>query len=415
MNATTDGQQRSATGLAVRLGVAVLGCSFLALGGTSGSQTAFIPASAAVAQSSPGQLPAPPANGIMGFVVYHFVPSVLQGKDACPDGFTIRTRERFLANLPPDEAERLRRKENDAEFMRRYMADVTRPDGSNICTQSTLFPDRPTVRTVQSKFAWGLNLDGDEGEGATDPDGCAHENFVAPDGQKGIDNQAYRALGCKVDWRGEDGIAGDIVRGYDGFLASGEWSQVLLLRGVDSLVNDDNVEVIYANTPDRPVADSTGKFIRNASFTISDKAPRARNVLRGRIVNGVLTTEPTLIRLSQTWGQAAQRETRGLRNQWTLHKARLRLSFQPDGSLKGIVGGYEPIEEFVVSTSLGGIGNLVNGGSDCAGEYNTLRKLADGMRDPKTGRCTAASTGLELAAVPAFVNDVASQSKVASR
>ena len=45
-------------------------------------------------------------------------------------------------------------------------------------------------------------------------------------------------------------------------------------------------------------------------------------------------------------------------------------------------------------------------GIDCAGEYNTLKKLADGMRDPKTGQCTAISSALELKAVPAFVNDV---------
>ena len=57
---------------------------------------------------------------------------------------------------------------------------------------------------------------------------------------------------------------------------------MLLLRGVDSPVDDDNVEVIYGNTPDRPVVDSAGKFIWNASFTISDKAPRERNVLRGK-------------------------------------------------------------------------------------------------------------------------------------
>src|SRR4029450_11982401 len=41
----------------------------------------------AVAQAAAGgQLPAPPANGVMGFVVHHFVNSVIQGKDACPEG-----------------------------------------------------------------------------------------------------------------------------------------------------------------------------------------------------------------------------------------------------------------------------------------------------------------------------------------
>ena len=60
---------------------------------------------------------------------------------------------------------------------------------------------------------------------------------------------------------------------------------------------------------------------------------------------------------------------------------------------------------------LGGMGSAMVAGIDCAGEYNTLKKLADGLRDPKTGACTGVSTGIELAAVPAFVNDAPSQQK----
>src|SRR5687768_17103973 len=127
----------------------------LALNIGAASEITF-PSAAAVAQSSTGQLPAPPASGMMGFVVHHFVPSVIQGKDACPDGLNIRVQEYFLASLPPDERERIQRKEHEAEFMKRFMAYVSRPDGSNFCTQYPLYPDRPLVRTVQSKFAWGF-------------------------------------------------------------------------------------------------------------------------------------------------------------------------------------------------------------------------------------------------------------------
>ena len=359
------------------------------------------------------RLPTAPASGEMGFVVYHFVPSVIQGQDACPAGAARKTKDIFLSTLPPEEAQRLQLKENEAEFKRRFFASVTRADGADICSQYSSFPDRPLLRQVQSQFAWGLNLDDDVADGSRNPEGCAHQNFKSPDGLAGIDNQAYRALGCKLEWRGVDGKAGDIVRGLDGFSASGEFTQVILLRGVDSLENDDDVEVIYGNTPDRPVLDSTGKFIWNASFTISNKPPRERNVLHGRIVNGVLTTEPTLIKLTQTWGQRAQTDLRGIRSRWTLNKGRLRLAFQPDGTLKGIVGGYQPLAELVTSPSLGGLGSVWDAGIDCAGEYNTLKKLADGNRDPRTGQCTTISSGLELAAVPAFVNDVVDSAKLA--
>jgi hypothetical protein len=396
-----------------RISIASLAIPLLSIGAAVGTPVSTL--SPALAQSTNVQPPAAPANGIMGFVVHHFVPSVIQGKDACPEGLAVTPKDRFLAKLPQEERERLQKDEHRAEFMRRLRADITGSGGTNICSHYAMFPERSTIYPVQSKHAWGLNLDGDEGNGSSNPDGCAHENFSSPDGENGIDNQAYRALGCTASWRGTDGVAGDIVRGFSQFVASGEWTQVLLLRGVDSLVNDSEVEVIYGNTPDRPVVDSAGKFIHNATFTISDKAPRYRNALRGRIVNGVLTTDPNDIKLTQTWGQRARIDLRGARGHWDLRRARLRLTFQPDGTLKGLVGGYEPIGDQLLSASLGDYGSAMNGGIDCAAQYNTLRKLADGLRDPKTGECTGVSSALDLRAVPAFVNDTPSAPAIASK
>ena len=387
-----------------------LAIAVLAIG--AAPQASGLTSAPATAQAQPAsQLPAPPASGVMGFVVNHFTFSVIQGKDACPGGPSPRNREIFVNSLPPAEAERLQKKENEREFAQRWRATLMNPQGMNICNQYAHFPDRPLLKTVQSKFAWGLNLDGDAGDGSANPEGCAHENFTSPDGEKGIDNEAYRALGCKLEWRGIDGVQGDIVKGFEGFLLSGEWSQVILLRGVDSLVNDDNVEVVYANTQDRPVVDSAGKFIRYASFTTSDREGRFRNALRGRIVNGVLTTDSKDINLVYFPGQNVARVS------FELRKGKLRLAFQPDGSVKGIVGGYQPMENFQGHQARGGLGTAMTAGIDCAGEHNTLTKYADGLRDPKTGKCTAISTALELTAVPAFVNDLPAKSKprVASR
>ena len=42
-------------------------------------------------------------------------------------------------------------------------------------------------------------------------------------------------MGCTLEWRGVDGVAGDQEIGMRQFHASGEWTQVILLRGVDSL------------------------------------------------------------------------------------------------------------------------------------------------------------------------------------
>lgn len=341
-----------------------------------------------------------PANGEMGFVVSTFVQPMIYEPDACPDGPTPKLRDAFLEGLTSTERTRLLMQENEPELKTLWQAQIFGPNGTNLCSQPDAF-DRPLQRTVQSNRAYGLDLD-DGAESGT----CTQPEFVSPEGQTGIDNQEYRAMGCSTEWRGKGGSEGEQEAGTRQFLASGEWTQVILLRGVDSLENDDRVEVIYANTPDRPMTDSKGRFLAGASFTVSDQAPRHRNVLIGRIENGVLTTAPKDIVLTQTWGQGGARDIRGNRTKWDYRRGRLRLVFQPDGSLAGLLGGYRPVFDVIQSPALGGAGSALAGGIDCASRLATLRKYADGLRNPQTKQCTAVSSAIKIVAVPAFVNDV---------
>jgi hypothetical protein len=364
------------------------------------------------------QLPPVPANGELGFVIEGFggLPSV--GKRDCSQGGSGGVRENFRATLPAAERERLLKKENEVEFEKRWKATIFGPNNTNICTNYDKF-ERPMMRTVQSKFAWGFDLDGSDGN-AGSADTCAHENFTTPDGQAGIDNQAFRAMGCAGGGGGEERPAaleqgGDrnARGGMSQFFASGEWTQVILIRGIDSMVRDDDVEIVYGNTGQAVPMTPAGEFLRNASFTIDDQPPRERNVLRGKIVNGVLTTtEAKDIRLAQTWGQGQGRgDLRGLRTKFDLRKARMRLEFKPDGTLDGLVGGYTPVWMMFAAPALGGAGSATTANIDCAAQYVTLKKLADGIKDPKTGECTGVSTAMRLRAIPAYVNDVPSKAK----
>lgn len=362
-----------------------------------------------IGQDATPPLPAPPKDGVMGFVVSEFVQPIVPGKDACPEGPALKLRDAYLAGLAPAERERLSRKENEKELLPLWQATAFGPNGTNICSQPDLF-DRPLQRTVQGSTAPGLDLDGGDKS-----EGCARPEFASPQGEAGIDNQEYRVNGCKIEWRGHDGMPSDNATGMRQFFASGEWTQVLLLKGVDSLANDPEVTVIYANTPDRPMLDSKGNWLPGASFAISDTHPRNRNVLKGRIENGVLTTEPADIMLTQTWGQGGARDIRGNRTKWHYQKGRLRLSFQSDGTVRGLLGGYRPLFDVIASPSIGGVGAALTAGIDCAAELKTLRKYADGMKDPKTGQCTAISGTQRITAIPAFVNDIAAPSRTASR
>ena len=390
-------QPPRAAGRVRRAGLVVAAAATMFAVGVAAPELLRTPADAS---PRPLALPAPPANGVMGFVVETFFQPVVQGKDACPQGTALKLRDAYLATLPAAEREQLQRKESEAELTRRWQSYAFGPNGTNVCSQPDMF-ERPLQRTVQSKMSWGLDLDG----GASD-DTCAHDNFTTPTGERGIDNQEYRAMGCTLEWRGVDGIAGDAQVGMRQFIASGEWTQVIQLRGVDSLQNDNDVEVVYANTPDRPMADGKGRFLRGATFTISDKLPRHRNVLRGRIVDGVLTTDPADIALAQTWGQGGARDIRGNRTKWDYRKGRLRLAFQPDGSLVGVLGGYRPLFDVTVSPAIGGAGSALVAGIDCAQVLATLRHYADGLKNPKTGKCEGVSSAQSIQAIPAFVNDI---------
>lgn len=358
---------------------------------------AAVPAMAAA--QKPASLPAPPANGEMGFVLTAFSPTIYQGKDDCPDGLAGTVKQNYLGTLSSGERTRLLLKENEKELTQRWQAWVFGPDGNaNICSNPELF-DRPVQKTIQGNVAWGLDLDGDS-SGKGGDTSAPHANFTSPDGMTGIDNQSYRALGCTVNYRGIDGTAGDVVKGYNMYLATGEHSMVLLLRGVNSLQKDEDVEVIFATTGDRPILDSKMTFVRDASFSVSDN-PNWRAVMKGRIEDGVLTTLPTDVRLTRKLGHGG---VRGRRAEWDLRQARFRLSFAADGSVKGWLGAYQPIRNVIHTTILGGVGAATVAGIDCAAEYATLKKLADGPNDPESGLPTI-STALTVEAVPAFVTD----------
>ncbi|MEO6092073.1 MAG: hypothetical protein ABIT04_09720 [Novosphingobium sp.] len=378
----------------------------------SQAEISWLPfATPAISQPSPQRkIPAPPPGGTMGFVVTEFVSPIVPGQDACPHGTAPRLRELYLRSLPEAEQARLRLKENELELTKGWHGYAFDGKGANVCSQPDMF-NRSPFPAVESRNGMGLDLDG----GATDADTCAHDNFQSPAGERGIDNQEYRALGCTLEWRGADGNGGDTLRGMKQFFVSGEWTQVLLLKGVDSLTRDDDVEVIYANTPDRPVIDTKDNWLPGTSFTISDTGARHRNVLHGRIVDGVLTTDPADIRLAQTWGQGVPRDIRGARSTYDYQKGRLRLEFQPDGGLRGYIGGYRDVYNVIISTMLGGEGSALSAGIDCSATLATLKKYADGIRDPKSGKCTAVSSAMRMTAIPAFVTDIPAATRSALR
>ncbi|CAN7273605.1 hypothetical protein LJR225_001357 [Phenylobacterium sp. LjRoot225] len=340
----------------------------------------------------------PRQNPDYGFVLAKMGVVFYRGDEKidCPEGRSPSLREAFLATQTPAEQARLLKAENAAELEHKYKEDyVYGPGGKDICTNSEAFdtPDRGLQKTVQSKIGPGLDLDRAASDDRPAPGACAHKSFTSPTGEAGVDNQYFRAIACNTFWRGAATGVGD---------GAGElyWTSdpvVVVVRGVDSWENDPQVEVLIAASPDKPPVDTTQAITDGGSLNVTSN-PRYRIVLTGRIENGVLTTDPANLVLPRSWVGASGGE-------FILNHARLRVRLTPQGELVGDAGGYRPIDNALAVMHVGGPGVASTAGVDCASVRKTLRVLADGDPDPKTGACTSVSTGLDFAAKPAFVFD----------
>lgn len=351
-------------------------------------------------------------SGEMGFVVsnisYGLAPDASE-TGACPRGMSRSFSEIYAAASPNAQ---MREGESERDYGRRIWTESsTAPNGENLCMNPQAAPD-PNFRTVTGRNlrTFGVDLDGQvsSADGAAAPGRCAHDDFRGMNGERGIDNQFYRVVGCLRSYQ-----SAGLSNGWEIEMLTGAWGILIALNGVDDLRNDAAVDVgIYANAD--PIQVSAARQPLPYATYNADSDPRFRAVARGRIVNGVLTTEPVDVRFHSV--------TNSLRLERPLRDARLRLAFTNDGGIEGYLSGYTPVEALYdyqfgyrngkdalgelaplalrTITSVGAANVL---GHTCNGVYAALQANADGHRDPRTGRCTSISTHYRIKAIPAFV------------
>jgi hypothetical protein len=379
---------------------------------------------AAAADSGPNALP----SGQVGFVVSHIKYAL--GKDAsetgaCPDGMTEGYGKTSGYNGigdvfvgKPD----LQRQEGEVEdkYVRRVFTQaMSDPNTKNLCMNPELGKPDPNFKTVTGKDvpADGIDLDGQDSRinGKAVPNTCPHDDFRGMNGEHGIDNQFFRLVGCSKSWQ-STGLSNQ----YEIEMYTGAWGILITLKGAQDLRNAKDVEVgIYANA-DPIQLSPTREALPNATYAM-DQDPRFRATTHGRIVNGVLTTDPVDVRFHVV--------TNSIHLERPLQNARLQVTLTPDGGMEGVLAGYTEVEELYdyqygfrngkdgngnpASLQLragSSIGQAAVLGHTCQGAYYAMKQLADGHRDPKTGQCSALSTQYRIKAIPAFVVDTSTQS-----
>ena len=276
----------------------------------------------------------------------------------CPQGFNDGPREHFKILFPDDG-----KKRGYIETVLARELAAWYPDE---------FKEPFTLRQASGPISLGMNLDG-----KVDTD-----DFTSPTGETGVDNQLFRGLGCIESYRGPDA--------YNNFydtqeILEGTYNRMLFeITELDSLENDPEVIVTMYRGTHLVLRDASGNTIGFKGIPGGTQKLDTRwgkkyiQKYKGRIENGVLTTEPgTYVFPWQTFGTPTDE---------TVHQMRMRLDLTPDYA-EGMLGGYLDFASLhwknmrSDSTHHQSYGRLPS-----ALLYQTLDKIADGPVDPVTGK-----------------------------
>lgn len=250
------------------------------------------------------------------------------------------------------------------------------------------YPD-PQVETVQGRYAYGFNLDGKQ-------DGNSFEDPQT--GETGVDNQMWRVLGCFSNYMVRPPVIpyNESIVWDTAMDSMPAW--LVSISGAD-LSKDGEVTVTFDRALNILMRDAKGAVLPGSSYTI-DQDPRSHSVFKGYLKNGVVNVEP-----ADFFMQGESQFYAVLR----LTKAKLRLTLHPNGTVSGVLGGYQPWLDYYHYLSIRGEND---GLVDLPGAYYAMRRLADADPDPATGQHRAISAAYYIEAAPVFHTTV--EGKVAS-
>ena len=330
----------------------------------------------------------------LGFVVKDWMTAVYETKfiDECPGGLAIPNEEIWWRDLSKAERSELTQDGLLSSLARWFTAVRRGPNGEDVCINPTVVQD-PPMPVVEGKVSFGKNLDGNI-DGSATPKTCAHENFVSPTGEPGIDNQMYRLVGCIYGWR-EAGVVE--VNANEMRRTSGLAMILIEVEGVDDPRNDDDVTVSFYRSIDQFPLDSAGQVLPFSSYRIDTANGKARygDSLKGSIKDGVLETESGDVQLPYYGNYNYMHPV--------IRDMSIRLEIAEDGeTAEGLVYGYYNLEQFMYL--IGGLGPVIlTSYFSCPAFNDAAHRLADGYPDPETGECTHLSSAFEIGAHAAFI------------
>jgi hypothetical protein len=313
-------------------------------------------------------------NKTIGYVATDFHWAIYQtpsAKSECPNGLNEGPREQF-SRLYPNHG----KKHTLSETQLHLETETWFPSGAE---------DALPFHAATGRISYGLNLDGKVGA----------NDFTSPDGEPGIDNQLFRVLGCVIGYRAPDGV--EYIFGPKAIVDSAYNRTMIELTGVDSLINDEDVAVTVYRGLDRLLTDASGNKIMPGGSQRADMRwgrPFIQHY-HGKIVDGVLTTEPGEFIFPWMTLRVPTYER--------LHDMRMRLRLTAS-TAEGLIAGYADVETWYTQLIRNdSTHHLSNGQMSALSLHKALHQFADAYPDPKTGANTAISSALDVKFTQVFI------------
>ncbi|WP_317932273.1 hypothetical protein [Halioxenophilus sp. WMMB6] len=341
-------------------------------------------------------------DGKIDFVFSEFkfaLATEMNVQDACPKGTSLNLAEIYAQTA----AGKRQQNESEGDYGKRLQqaaAELAGQGEQNVCMSPEMAEPDPFFKTLASTTVTteGIDLDGE----------ISADDFTNGAGVAGIDNQFLRAVGCSRSYQ-----PSGLSNGFSIEMLSGSWGILLALSEVDDLNNDDSVMVTFFANADPIQLSGKREPLGYATYAY-DQDARFIAQTRGRIREGVLTTEPVDVRFHSV--------VNSMLTERPLHAARIEARLTETGELHGVLAGFTPVTElydlqFGFRRGEKPRGTLApealrmhsaNGaafvlGYTCQGAYQALWRLADGEFDNTTGRYNAISTQYQFDAIPAFI------------
>jgi len=254
--------------------------------------------------------------------------------------------------------------------------------------------------SLESTFP-GFNLDGRVSRSASPaPDECAHDDFVGPGAEEGIDYNLLRIIFDEE--KKDDGEyvfggfrQGQLVDGViNGAVKNGSMTILLDIQGVDDPQNDGEVTVQMFGSDDSPVKGTDESVLPYATLSVHPDPRYHTAVFTGSIVDGILTAGPFDLILPIN--------IQIVQDEFVVHGSWLRLELGDD-SFEGLIAGYWDVSNIrdIVGKPTTDNGNAANFTIE---QFDAAMALhADGDYDPSARVCTSLTTMFTFGGVQAFI------------